>query len=61
MEELAASIIIGNKNNVWINDNMVTHCHNCKSEFGFFIRKHHCRNCGNIFCRTCTNQLYCYS
>lgn len=53
---LAASIIVRNKNNVWINDNMVTCCHNCKSEFGFLTRKHHCRNCGNIFCFACSNK-----
>ena len=54
--DLAASVAVKNKNNVWINDNMVTFCHNCKADFGFFTRKHHCRNCGNIFCYACTNQ-----
>ena len=53
MEDLAASIAISNKNNVWISDHMVTKCYNCKSEFGLFLRKHHCRNCGNIFCHYC--------
>jgi len=55
-QSLAASIMIKNKNNVWINDNMVTHCHICRTEFGFFTRKHHCRNCGNVFCYDCTNK-----
>jgi hypothetical protein len=55
-DNLSASVCVRNKNNVWINDNMVTHCHDCRTEFGFFKRKHHCRYCGNIFCFTCTNQ-----
>lgn len=55
--ELAASIIIENKNNVWVKDHTVTHCHNCNLEFGFWCRKHHCRNCGNIFCNKCSNNF----
>lgn len=50
-----ASIAIKNKNNVWIDDSMATHCHQCKKEFWTFVRKHHCRNCGNIFCYECSN------
>lgn len=57
MEDLAASIAIKNKNNVWVSDNMVTSCHNCQAEFGLFTRKHHCRNCGNIFCYTCCHDM----
>lgn len=51
--DLAASIAVFNRNNVWISDNAVTSCRNCKTEFGFLTRKHHCRNCGNIFCYAC--------
>lgn len=54
-EGLAASIMVRNKNNVWVGDNTVTNCHYCGTEFGIFTRKHHCRNCGNIFCYTCAN------
>ncbi len=56
---LAASIAIKNKNNVWINDNMVITCHNfriCNTTFSWYYRKHHCRSCGNIFCYKCLNQ-----
>ena len=56
MNDLAASIAVVNKNNVWINDSLVTACHNCKVEFGVFTRKHHCRNCGNIFCYACSSK-----
>ena len=56
-DDLAASVLIRNKNNVWVEDSLVTQCHCCKAEFGYlFNRKHHCRNCGNIFCYTCTDQ-----
>lgn len=54
---LPASIAIWNKNNVWINDNMVTQCYGCQILFNLFNRKHHCRNCGNIFCYECSNHL----
>lgn len=51
--DLSASVAVRNKNNVWIDDKMVTSCHYCKIEFGYFTRRHHCRNCGNIFCYNC--------
>lgn len=55
-QELAASILIENKNNVWVKDATVTNCLKCNMEFGYlYPRKHHCRNCGNIFCYTCSN------
>ena len=54
--DLAASILVKNKNNVWINDSLVTNCHKCKIKFGyFFTRKHHCRHCGNVFCDSCSS------
>jgi hypothetical protein len=39
----------------WVEDNKVTRCYQCGAEFGFFTRKHHCRNCGRIFCYNCSN------
>lgn len=50
-----ASINIWNKNDVWVDDAMVTHCLKCGTPFNVIIRKHHCRACGNIFCATCTS------
>jgi len=31
-------------------------CNACKVEFGMVTRKHHCRNCGGIFCGNCTTK-----
>ncbi|XP_070395179.1 early endosome antigen 1-like isoform X1 [Dermacentor albipictus] len=38
----------------WADDSQVTHCTGCKKLFTVTIRKHHCRNCGNIFCNECS-------
>lgn len=40
----------------WVQDDTVTHCYCCKIEFTFFLRKHHCRACGRIFCANCTTK-----
>src|SRR6056297_2730263 len=54
-DDLAASVYIRNKNNVWVDDNMITNCSSCGKEFGILRRKHHCRNCGNIFSYKCND------
>nr|XP_042900989.1 early endosome antigen 1 [Parasteatoda tepidariorum]XP_042900990.1 early endosome antigen 1 [Parasteatoda tepidariorum] len=38
----------------WADDSEVTHCTACGKLFTVTIRKHHCRNCGNIFCNECS-------
>eukprot|EP00057_Strongylocentrotus_purpuratus_P033220 XP_790636.3 PREDICTED: myotubularin-related protein 4 [Strongylocentrotus purpuratus] len=40
---------------LWIPDHAVSHCSLCNSRFNLVVRKHHCRNCGQIFCATCSN------
>ena len=42
-------------NSIWTDDNTVNSCHNCKDDFTFLNRRHHCRLCGKIFCHTCSN------
>lgn len=53
---MLTSTFVQNKNNVWVEDTMITYCTNCKLEFYIFMRKHHCRYCGNVFCNTCTSK-----
>ncbi|GER57002.1 lateral signaling target protein-like protein [Striga asiatica] len=39
----------------WVPDEAVTKCTACGTDFGAFVRRHHCRNCGDIFCDKCTH------
>lgn len=39
----------------WANDRLVTRCRACNREFSLTRRKHHCRNCGKIFCNACSD------
>ena len=40
----------------WADDSEVYDCHGCQREFTLTVRKHHCRNCGQIFCGDCSNK-----
>ncbi|CAO3641509.1 unnamed protein product [Cunninghamella echinulata] len=47
----------------WIKDDFIQQCqyHQCKNKFSFFLRKHHCRSCGQIICHEhSTHQLPLY-
>ena len=39
---------------VWEDDKKFNVCHACKKKFRTFIRRHHCRLCGYVFCDNCT-------
>jgi len=39
---------------IWLRDDDIYHCRGCGIEVSFFTRKHHCRNCGEIFCNQCS-------
>ncbi|KAL6506699.1 hypothetical protein OROHE_022531 [Orobanche hederae] len=39
----------------WVPDEAVAKCTGCGTDFSAFVRKHHCRNCGDIFCDKCTH------
>lgn len=41
----------------WTPDAMTTKCKGCSREFSLTRRKHHCRHCGEIFCKTCSEQV----
>lgn len=38
----------------WLDDATATKCRDCDRTFTTFLRKHHCRICGKIFCHNCT-------
>jgi len=37
----------------WVPDEFGFRCVSCRMEFGVFLRRHHCRSCGDIFCDRC--------
>jgi len=39
----------------WETDTSVKNCPVCNQSFNALERRHHCRNCGKIFCNTCTS------
>uniref|UniRef100_A0A8C0H3Z4 RUN and FYVE domain containing 1 n=1 Tax=Chelonoidis abingdonii TaxID=106734 RepID=A0A8C0H3Z4_CHEAB len=43
------------KGHTWLKDDEATHCKQCEKDFSISRRKHHCRNCGDIFCNTCSS------
>jgi hypothetical protein len=40
----------------WEEDASVTCCYKCKVEFGWFVRRSHCRYDGRIYCGKCTSR-----
>ena len=39
----------------WELDENVFKCNSCYVDFTILVRRHHCRNCGKIFCANCSN------
>lgn len=38
----------------WAKDETAITCRHCNAAFSLIRRRHHCRNCGYIFCQSCT-------
>ncbi|XP_062989872.1 early endosome antigen 1 isoform X2 [Elgaria multicarinata webbii] len=43
-------------NRKWAEDNEVQNCMACGKGFSVTVRRHHCRQCGNIFCAECSSR-----
>ena len=41
---------------VWIQDELVTSCMICAAKFSLFLRRHHCRVCGDCICSSCSQK-----
>jgi hypothetical protein len=41
----------------WRPDAEATRCSFCSTRFTLRLRRHHCRVCGDIFCKTCTTRV----
>jgi chromosome segregation ATPase len=60
VEELGAELteVMNQLNEVstrqWEDSKDCKNCANCKEKFTIKRRKHHCRNCGQVFCNACT-------
>lgn len=46
--------LFGLEQREWVADDASSMCKCCGSEFGMFLRKHHCRLCGNLVCDDCS-------
>ncbi|GAB5362040.1 hypothetical protein AAMO2058_000764000 [Amorphochlora amoebiformis] len=39
----------------WVRDEDVSQCQRCNAVFSIGLRKHHCRECGGIYCNECSS------
>lgn len=41
---------------VWVEDRSYNSCLGCLRKFTIFLRRHHCRLCGHLFCSSCSSK-----
>jgi hypothetical protein len=41
----------------WVDSAKCKACYECEAAFSVFVRRHHCRICGRIFCGSCSNNF----
>ncbi|KAL6042270.1 FYVE and coiled-coil domain autophagy adaptor 1, partial [Balamuthia mandrillaris] len=51
--EVDKELITHHHRKVWVDDELCRNCMECGAEFTLFLRRHHCRICGGIFCASC--------
>ena len=42
---------------IWVPDELVDSCTSCMQSFNLIRRRHHCRNCGQIYCNNCSSNF----
>ncbi|KAM9807688.1 FYVE, RhoGEF and PH domain-containing protein 6-like [Neosynchiropus ocellatus] len=50
---------LGSKAPIWIPDVRATMCMICTCEFTLMWRRHHCRACGKVVCKSCSSNRQC--
>lgn len=61
-DKFVRSIAAGGSNSAavcahqWVPDKDAKECMQCKEKFTLFFRRHHCRNCGGLYCSNCTQK-----
>lgn len=61
LKERKISEDLGNgrsKANEWTPDEHSSQCQGCKAQFSLTRRKHHCRSCGEIYCKSCSEHVF---
>uniref|UniRef100_A0A4W4DZE1 RUN and FYVE domain containing 1 n=1 Tax=Electrophorus electricus TaxID=8005 RepID=A0A4W4DZE1_ELEEL len=55
LQEMGLHLIFLFQGHAWLKDDEATQCKQCQKEFSISRRKHHCRNCGDIYCSNCSS------